>query len=127
MSTCINQFRFFCSDNWLLSNNLMINSFSVKRNIQRSTLAAHLVTAVISHEIAGVMFKSFHCQMYLDNSVLFLYLRIKLFFVISETLLERCFRNPKIKFIFIIYVVFNVSTVDNLGSQTLILQWTFIP
>ena len=94
----------------------MINSVSVKHNLQQSILAAHLITAAIFHEILSVTFKSFNCLIYLDNSVLFLYLTfnlIKLFFVISERLFERCFRNPKIKFLFIFYVVFNVSTVDN--------------
>ena len=64
----------FLFNNWLLSNYLIINSFSVRHNLQQSILAAHLTTAAISHEILGVMFKSFNCQMYLDNSVLFLYL-----------------------------------------------------
>ena len=98
--------------NWLLPNDT-IYSFSVKHNLQQSILVAHLITAAISHKILGVMFKFLKCQMYLDNSVLFLYLTF-------ETLLERCFGNPKIKFLFLIFVIFNASTLDNLGSQILI-------
>ena len=68
---------YFLSNNCLLSNDLIINSLSVKHNLQQSILTAHLITVTISHDILCVMFvwfKSFNCQMYLDNSVLFLYL-----------------------------------------------------
>ena len=34
----------------------------------------------------------------------------KFFFVISETLLKRCFRNPKVKFLLIISIVSKVVT-----------------
>ena len=43
----------------------------------------------------------------------------KFFLVISETLLERCFRNPKVKFLLIINILSNICLVNNLRSQHL--------
>ena len=39
------------------------------------------------------------------------------FLVISETLLKRCFTNPKVKFLFIISIISNIRLVSNLGSH----------
>ena len=66
----------FLFNNWSLSVDLIINSFSVKHNLQQSILVALLTIAAISHVIFGIILRSFNCQMYLDNynSVLFLYL-----------------------------------------------------
>ena len=62
----------FLFNNWLLSNDLITNSSSVRHNLQQLILAADLITAAISHEVLVVVFKSFNCQIYLDNAVLFL-------------------------------------------------------
>ena len=41
----------------------------------------------------------------------------KFFLVISETLLKRCFRNPKVKFLLIINIVSNICLVNNLTRR----------
>ena len=48
----------------------------------------------------------------------------KFFLVISETLLKRCFRNPKVKFPLIISIVSNICLVNNLRSQAFVVKWT---
>ena len=51
----------FLFNNWSLSMDLIMNSFSVKRNFQQSILVALLTIAAISHVIFGIILRSFNC------------------------------------------------------------------
>ena len=47
----------------------------------------------------------------------------KFFLVISEALLKRYFRNPKVQFPRIISIVSNICLVNNLRSQAFVVKW----
>ena len=51
-------------NNWLLSKDLIINGFSVKRNLQQSDYCCDFPWNLFFSKISrGVMFKSLNCQM----------------------------------------------------------------
>ena len=102
-----------------------MNTFSVKHNLQKLIFVSENIFATTFHVTIGAIFASFNCYIYFGNSVLFphfLWIN-KSFLAISETLLKRCFRNPKAKFLFIISIVSNICLVNNLRSQAFVVKW----
>ena len=104
-----------------------MDTFSVKHNLQKLIFVSENTFATTFYVTMGAIFASFSCHIYFDNSANPILLMSKLFPAISETLLKRCFGNPKVKFLLIIIIIVsNICLVNNLRSRAFVIKWASV-
>ena len=89
-------------NNWLSLSAFIMIIFSVKHNLQKLIFMPENIFATSFRVTVGVTFASFNCHIFWQFSAIWILLMCEFFFVISETLVKRCLRKPKVKFYLII-------------------------